>query len=84
MEDNGNKNVTDKWWNAALYNHDTGKPYAAFYELKNFTTGSDGINTVKASSQTDNCWYTLDGHKYNNKPTKKGIYINNKKKVLLP
>ena len=84
MEDNGNKNVTNKWWNAALYNHDTGKPYAAFYELKNFTTGSDGINTVKASSQTDNCWYTLDGHKYNNKPTKKGIYINNKKKVLLP
>ena len=35
-EDNGNKNVTSSWWNAALYDHNTGKPYAAFYELKNF------------------------------------------------
>jgi arabinogalactan endo-1,4-beta-galactosidase len=35
-EDNGNKNVTNSWWNAALYDHNTGKPYAAFYELKNF------------------------------------------------
>ena len=35
-EDNGNKNVTAEWWNAALYNHNTGQPYSAFYELKNF------------------------------------------------
>jgi arabinogalactan endo-1,4-beta-galactosidase len=35
-EDNGNKNVTDGWWNAGLYNHSNGKPYAALYELKNF------------------------------------------------
>lgn len=83
MEDNGNKNVTEKWWNAALYNHETGKPYAAFYELKNFTTGSDGINAVKTSSQTDNNWYTLDGHQFKNKPASKGIYINNKKKVMI-
>ncbi len=36
-EDNGNAGVTDSWWNAGLYNHDTGQPYAAFYELKAFT-----------------------------------------------
>ena len=41
MEDNGNKGVTNKWWNAALYNHNTGKPYAAFYELKNFDLKGD-------------------------------------------
>ena len=41
MEDNGNKGVTNKWWNAALYNHNTGKPYAAFYELKNFSLKGD-------------------------------------------
>ena len=35
-EDNGNKNVTDGWWNAGLYNHSTGRPYTALYELKNF------------------------------------------------
>mgnify|MGYP002861022497 CR=1 FL=1 len=46
-EDNGNKSVTDNWWNAALYDHNSGKPYAAFYELCNFSAkgdvNSDGI-----------------------------------------
>ena len=39
-EDNGNKMVTSSWWNAGLYNHDTGQPYTALYELKNFVTDS--------------------------------------------
>ena len=45
-EDNGNKNVTAKWWNAALYNHSTGKPYAALYELKNFINDPAGIEQI--------------------------------------
>ncbi len=32
----------------------------------------------------DSVWYTLDGRKLNAKPTQKGLYINNGKKVLLP
>lgn len=48
-EDNGNKGVTDKWWNAALYNHDTGKPYAAFYELKNFLPNGDANDDGKVN-----------------------------------
>ena len=56
-EDNGNKNVTNNWWNAALYNHNTGKPYSAFYELKAFRDGDDtgilgdanGNGTVEAT-----------------------------------
>ncbi len=42
-EDNGNKMVTSYWWNAGLYNHETGQPYAAFYELKNFVGNSPGF-----------------------------------------
>ena len=48
-EDNGNKNVTSKWWNAAIYNHDTGKPYAAFYELKNFLPNGDANDDGKVN-----------------------------------
>lgn len=48
-EDNGNKGVIDGIWNAALYNHDTGMPYAAFYELKKFVSGED--NTKDVTSQ---------------------------------
>ena len=28
-------------------------------------------------------WYTLDGRKLNGKPTKKGLYIHNGKKVVI-
>lgn len=82
-EDNGKKNVTNSWWNAALYNHDTGKPYAAFYELKNFNDGSTGIQGVRSADKKDNAWYTLDGRKLNGTPQTKGIYVNNNKKVIV-
>ena len=48
-EDNGDKNVTDKWWNAGLYNHSSGAPYAAFYELKKFV----GENGEEQPQETD-------------------------------
>jgi arabinogalactan endo-1,4-beta-galactosidase len=80
-EDNGNKNVTNSWWNAALYNHDTGKPYAAFYELKNFNDGSAGLKDIR--SQKDEVWYTLNGLPLTSEPQGKGIYINNHQKKVV-
>ena len=82
-EDNGNKGVTSSWWNAALYNHNTGQPYAAFYELKNFNDGSAGMQIVRSTDNKDGAWYTLDGRKLNGTPQTKGIYINNNKKVIV-
>ena len=82
-EDNGNKGVTNSWWNAALYNHNTGQPYATFYELKNFNDGSAGMQIVRSTDNKDGAWYTLDGRKLNETPQKKGIYINNNKKVIV-
>ena len=83
-EDNGNKSVTNKWWNAALYNHNTGKPYAALYELKNFVSGSSGIATVNHDPITNNqTWYTLDGRRLSGKPSAKGVYIHNARKVVI-
>lgn len=82
-EDNGNKNVTDSWWNAGLYNHNTGKPYAALYELKNFLDGSSGICNMTIDRNTDNAWHTLSGQQMTAKPNTKGIYINNGRKVIV-
>ena len=82
-EDNGNKNVTDGWWNAGLFNNNTGKPYAALYELMNFLDGSSGISSLKYTAPEDNTWYDLSGKRMSNKPTSKGIYINNGRKIIV-
>ena len=83
-EDNGNNSVTNKWWNAALYDHSTGKPYAALYELKNFMDGNSGISSLTPSlSKGEGAWYTLDGRRLTDKPSAKGYYINNGKTVVV-
>lgn len=44
--------------------------------------GTTGISTVGNISKTDG-WWTLDGRKLDGKPAKKGVYINNGKKVVI-
>jgi arabinogalactan endo-1,4-beta-galactosidase len=81
-EDNGNKNVTNSWWNAGLYNHNTGKPYAAFYELKNFVGDEGtGINATKTAGPKVNGYYNLHGQRVTNPG--KGVYITNGHKVIV-
>lgn len=44
-----------------------------------------GINDVQLSinDQFNNVWHALDGQKFNKKPTRKGIYLQNGKKVVI-
>ncbi len=43
-----------------------------------------GITTVNGNANGNvNDWYTLDGRRLNAKPTQTGVYINNKKKVII-
>ena len=82
-EDNGNKSVTDSWWNAALYNHNTGQPYAALYELKNFANGSSGIDHIHGDMMEEGAWYSIDGRRLTGKPAAKGLYIHQGKKAVI-
>ena len=46
--------------------------------------GTTGVNEVKEVNEVnDNSWYTLDGRKLSGRPTQKGLYINNGRKVVI-
>ena len=42
-----------------------------------------GIEDIAADNKDHGAWYTLDGVKVNEKPTVKGLYIHNGKKVIV-
>ena len=64
------------WYNASLFDNETGRALPALYELKHFTDGSAGIQAVLADDIQDENWYSLDGQRLSKEPTKKGIYIH--------
>jgi arabinogalactan endo-1,4-beta-galactosidase len=74
--------VTDKWYDASLFDNETGCALPALYELKAFNNGSTSIPAV-VSEEASYPWYTLDGRKVEGKPTRKGIYINRQDKVVV-
>ncbi len=75
------KRVTDNWYNASLFDNQTGKAMSALYELKNFLGENTAISTITTTT-ADGDWYTLNGQKIN-KPTSKGIYVTNGRKVVV-
>ena len=46
------------------------------------TTGIEDVRW-KMEDGRDNKWYTLDGRRLSGKPTKKGLYINNGRKIVV-
>lgn len=54
------------------------------YYGDNVTYGNaTGISVVKANAQTDESWYTIGGTPLSGKPTQKGVYIHQGKKVVV-
>ena len=49
----------------------------------NSLTGIEGVAADKAEADGDGNWYDLNGRKLNSKPTTKGVYINNGRKVVI-
>jgi M6 family metalloprotease-like protein len=48
-----------------------------------FMGGTSGIDAIKVMDDSPAVWYDLQGRRLEGKPTRKGIYINNRKKVAL-
>ena len=82
--------VTHDWYNAGLFDNQTGRAEPAIYVLKNFTAEGDGIHTVKTTPSATNhaldgrtTIHTLDGRKVGSQGRlPKGIYIVDGKKVV--
>lgn len=54
------------------------------YYGDNVTYGNaTGISVIKANAQTDESWYTISGTRMASKPTQKGVYIHQGKKVVV-
>jgi hypothetical protein len=51
--------------------------------ILDFGDDASGIETVDVDAQQDGIWYTLQGIQLDGKPTEKGIYILNGKKVVV-
>lgn len=47
------------------------------------TGGTTGIEVINQEKLTMNYWYDLEGRRLQGKPTQKGIYIQNGKKVVI-
>lgn len=75
--------LKEGWYDASLFNNETGRALPALYELRNFNDGASGIQSIQEISAEDDHWYTIDGRRLNSKPSKSGLYIHQHKKEFL-
>jgi rhamnogalacturonan endolyase len=70
-------------WQNTAYNQ---PPHLGYY-LPDYINGKidTGIKDIKAKmvDERDDNWYTINGQKLIDKPSKPGLYINNNKKVII-
>lgn len=85
------KRVTDDWYNASLWDNETGRALPAIKELKNFRSNDSAIKEVRderqesGSEKQDGIIYDLQGRKVADNTSlsslRQGIYIYNGKKI---
>lgn len=77
------KRVTDGWYNAGLFDNQTGRAEPALSVLRQFLGESAGIQQTESQKITNNRIYTIDGRQMkNNASLPSGIFIINGKKVI--
>ena len=78
------KRVTDGWYNAGLFDNQTGRALPALYSLKNFLPVGSGVNQTIATPQTSNKIYTISGLPIHTTSDMlpKGVYIIDGKKMV--
>lgn len=77
------KRVTDHWYNASLFDNETGRALPALYELKSFAGSSAGMSSISLEDTDPDGWYTIGGIRSLAGPTQSGIYIHNGLKVAV-
>ena len=78
-------NLKTGWYNASLFDNETGRALPALYELKNFAEGSAGISDAQRSTINvqRSTFYDLQGRQLSGKPSWPGIYIHNGRKIVV-
>ena len=73
------------WYNASLFDNETGRALPALYELKAFLGSETSVRSLTSDllPLTSETWYTLQGFRLLSKPLHQGLYINSGRKVLL-
>ena len=78
------KRVTDNWYNAGLFDNQTGRAEPALSVLKDFVGEDSGISVQEADGHDSNSIYTIDGRKVTTTgKLPHGLYIINRKKTLV-
>ena len=72
------------WYNASLFDNETGRALPALYELKAFADDPSAIVPfLNEGRGKTNDWYTLQGLRLPSKPSRDGLYLHGGQKVLL-
>ena len=85
-EENGNgpgSAVLKDWINRGLWDDNTHKAMQGLFVLKDFTDRGTGLTSLSAAVQADGPWYSLQGIREAEAPTRPGIYIHNRQKQLV-
>ncbi len=89
-EENGNgpnNSILNGWLNRGLWDDNTHRALPALYELKAFLTDPTAIVPLRDERMEDgktiSNWYTLEGRRYQSKPSHSGLYITNGKKIWI-
>lgn len=74
--------LKEGWYNASLFDNETGRALPALYEMKAFDDGTTAVFSA-ISEDKQEAWYTLDGRRLEGKPCHKGLYISKGEKLIL-
>ena len=78
----GSAQVTKDWYNASLWNDQTGKVTPAFYELSAFLGDDAHVATPPVHEFSSAQWFTVDGKRLS-APGRHGLYIRNQRKIIV-
>ena len=67
--------------------HRSNTPAPRFVPIKDMTngdtTGIEDVRGLMSDGRSEGAWYDLNGRKLQQKPTRKGVYLNNGHKVVI-